>query len=106
MVDSAPSIKYYKCTSCAAVGYVPRMACPECGGVERSQETSNGRGRLLGVTCFRGESPYKEGPAHAICIVELEEEFKVLGLCATNVEVGAAVRLGSFADHTPIFRSS
>lgn len=70
----AGDLCFQRCGECAGVIFYPRVACPRCGSMELSWETSERRGVIYSVT----EVPHRDGRADGVALVTLTEGFRVM----------------------------
>ncbi|GAH33124.1 unnamed protein product [marine sediment metagenome] len=92
---AAGTLLYQRCGTCGAAVFYPRVACNVCGSVDLAFQPSAGEGTVYSNTAVASAG----GPAYSVCIVELDEGFRmmssVVGLPAEDVPIGLRV-VGQF----------
>ncbi|WP_261566536.1 Zn-ribbon domain-containing OB-fold protein [Frankia gtarii] len=88
---AAGSLLYQRCGKCAAAVFYPRVACNVCGSVDLAFQRSAGQGTVYSNTAVASTG----GPAYSVCIVELDEGFRmmssVVDVPAEEVPIGLRV---------------
>lgn len=88
-----PVLLTSRCAACSHAWYLPRAACPRCGGREVRRTKSAGAGVVFASTTVHrlpagiGDSA---GPI-GIALVDLDEGIRVMGRCAPGTEPGVRV---------------
>jgi uncharacterized OB-fold protein len=93
-----PVIIVSHCATCNHRWYLPRDACPTCGGARIRRFGAAGAGAVAAVTIVHRAAegtPEADGPV-GIALVDLDEGVRVMGRCSINVLIGQRVRV-SFA---------
>jgi uncharacterized OB-fold protein len=89
----AGELRFQRCGGCGRAVFYPRVLCPFCGGGELAWERSAGEGTIYATTA----APRRDGPSHHVCLVDLDEGFRVMsrveGVAAEEVAIGDRVRL-------------
>jgi uncharacterized protein len=87
-----PVLLVRRCDACGQRWYLPRDACPRCGGVAISAEPSAGRGVVVAATTVHRttSSEPASGPI-GIALVDLDEGVRVMGRCPPSTSIGRRV---------------
>lgn len=100
---------YDVCGNCDARWRVPRPRCPRCGDAGCVRRQAAGAGVAAAVTrVMRPPSAHLAGP-YSICLVDMDEGFRIMAHCADDIAVGSAVvaRFVEFAGTSiPFFERS
>jgi uncharacterized OB-fold protein len=82
-----------RCGSCANPIFYPRVMCPACGSNDYSWFAPSGRGVVYSTTVMR--RPAKAGGDLHLCLVDLEEGFRMMsrveGVDPSSVAIGDRV---------------
>ncbi|OZI34024.1 DNA-binding protein [Bordetella genomosp. 10] len=65
-----------RCNACRQVIFFPRTACPHCGSADYDWFAPSGRGVVHATTVMR--RPAKAGGDLHLCLVDLEEGFRMM----------------------------
>ena len=91
-----PRLVIERCDVCRHHWYLPRLWCPRCWSEKVHRSASSGQGTLIGVSTVRRAPTEDEGEPFGICLVELDEQVRVLGRCPSWAPPGSRVHV-SFA---------
>lgn len=80
------------CPACGHRWYLRRPACPRCGNDEVRRDASPGGGWVCAVTVVHRAPASGHPPTpYGICLVDLDEQARVMCRCEVDVAVGARV---------------
>lgn len=85
-------LTYQRCGDCQRAIFYPRLACPQCGSQALAWNVSAGAGAVYSMSAIPG----RDGPDHIVCLVDLDEGFRMMSTIATDspsdVSIGSRVR--------------
>ena len=90
-----PRLVVYGCRTCGHTWYLPRQACPACGGVGVTPTISAGSGIVVASTTVWRRVDRSDDGATPVCIalVDLDERGRAMGRCRPGTVVGARIRV-------------
>lgn len=99
---AAGRLTYQRCGECLSAVFYPRLSCPACGGIDLSWQDSAGQGVVYTLSAI----PQKDSPDHVVCLVDLDEGFRMMSTispeagveCAIGSRVSARIEPGGQAD--------
>ncbi|WP_163849178.1 Zn-ribbon domain-containing OB-fold protein [Pseudooceanicola aestuarii] len=86
------AIRYQFCPACDARWYLPRPACPRCGGAAQTRQAA-GTGHVYAVTT-QHRAPARDfpvAPPWRIGLIDLAEGVRVMGHVDPVATIGARV---------------
>ena len=86
-MDAPSPLHFQRCASCAAAVHPPRLLCPVDGSRDLAWEESAGAGTVYSATTVHA----REG-AHGLCLVDLDEGYRVMSTVEGGVPIGTRVR--------------
>lgn len=89
-----PRLVVHRCGACGHAWYLPRQACPACGGTSVAKVISAGAGVVVASTTVRRrvDRSGDGAPPVGIALVDLDEGGRAMGRCPPGTAVGARVR--------------
>ncbi|PCH66979.1 MAG: DNA-binding protein [Rhodobacteraceae bacterium] len=88
-------IRLQKCRSCGQSVFFPRVACPNCHGIDLDWQQVSGKGEVYTTTTVRRKP--ERGGDYNVCMVELAEGARMMsrvtGFAPDLVAIGMAVTL-------------
>lgn len=89
--QGAPILCFLRCVECAEAHYLPAVRCPDCGGALEEEESAR-RGNCVAESMVPAKYGLGDSDLH-VCIVWLDEGFRVLCFASTGVSVGDRVTI-------------
>lgn len=90
--EGTPRLLIESCPACGHRWYLRRPACPRCGGDEVRRDATAGAGRVCAVTIVHRAPASGHPPTpYGICLVDLDDQVRIMCRCEVDVPVGARV---------------
>jgi uncharacterized protein len=91
-------LTYQRCDECAQAVFYPRLACPYCGSTSMSWRDSAGRGVVYSLSVI----PERDRPDRVVCLVDLDEGFRMMSTIVTDDPHSAAIGMAVLAVVRPL----